>query len=62
MTDANLVLGYLDRDSPPAGGVTLDREAAERAPVARLRAGLSLEEVAAGVVRVANTGMAQAVV
>ena len=31
MTDANLVLGYLDRDSPLAGGVTLDREAAERA-------------------------------
>ena len=62
VTDANLVLGYLDRDSPLAGGVTLDREAAERA-LGSLASelGLSLEEVAAGVVRVANTGMAQAV-
>jgi N-methylhydantoinase A len=62
VTDANLVLGYLDRDSPLAGGVTLDREAAERA-LGSLASelGLSLEEAAAGVVRVANTGMAQAV-
>src|SRR4051812_39358535 len=35
VTDANLLLGYLDPDSPLAGGVTLDREAAEEA-VARL--------------------------
>ena len=30
VTDANLLLGYLDPDSPLAGGVRLDREAAER--------------------------------
>jgi len=61
-TDANLVLGYLDQDSPLAGGVRLDREAAEHALAALAsELGLSLEEAAAGVVRVANTGMAQAV-
>src|SRR3954454_10040366 len=31
VTDANLVLGYLDAGSPLAGDVTLDRDAAERA-------------------------------
>ena len=31
VTDANLVLGYLAGDAPLAGGVALDREAAERA-------------------------------
>src|SRR3954467_1975204 len=31
VTDANLLLGYLDHESPLAGGVELDREAAERA-------------------------------
>ena len=31
VTDANLLLGYLDAESPLAGGVELDREAAERA-------------------------------
>ena len=31
VTDANLVLGYLDPELPLAGGVDLDREAAERA-------------------------------
>jgi N-methylhydantoinase A len=62
VTDANLVLGYLDADSPLAGGVELDREAAERA-VASLggRAGLRLEETAAGIVRVASAEMARAV-
>src|SRR3954466_11325317 len=62
VTDANLVLGYLDQDSPLAGGVRLDRSAAERA-VEKLGSdlGLSLEDAAAGIVRVANTGMAQAV-
>ena len=62
VTDANLALGCLDEDSPLAGGVRLDREAAERALGALgSRLGLSLEEAAAGVVRVANAGMAQAV-
>ena len=31
VTDANLLLGHLDEDSPLAGGVRLDRAAAERA-------------------------------
>ena len=62
VTDANVVLGYLAADSPLAGGVTLDAEAAERA-VARLgdSLGLSAEETAAGIVRVAGVEMARAV-
>lgn len=62
VTDANLVLGYLDAASPLAGGVDLDRDAAERV-VRELgeRAGLGLEETAAGIVRVASTEMARAV-
>ena len=62
VTDANLVLGYLDAASPLAGGVDLDRVAAERV-VRELgdRAGLSLEETAAGIVRVASAEMARAV-
>jgi N-methylhydantoinase A len=62
VTDANLLLGYLDAGSPLAGDVELDREAAERA-VGALgeELGLSLEETAAGIVRVAGTEMAQAV-
>src|SRR4051794_30531492 len=62
VTDANLVLGYLDSNSPLAGGVELDGDAAMRV-VAELgeRAGLTLEEAAAGIVRVASTEMARAV-
>src|SRR3954468_21237233 len=62
VTDANLLLGYLDPDSPLAGGVTLDREAAERA-VAGLGEELDLDigETAAGIARVAGTEMARAV-
>ncbi|HEX8066048.1 MAG TPA: hydantoinase/oxoprolinase family protein [Thermoleophilaceae bacterium] len=62
VTDANLVLGYLDHASPLAGGVELDREAAERA-VGGLgeRLGLSAVETAAGIVRVAGAEMARAV-
>src|SRR4051794_24319563 len=62
VTDANLVLGYLDAASPLAGGVELDRDAAARV-VTSLgeRAGLSLEEAAAGIVRVASAEMARAV-
>jgi N-methylhydantoinase A len=62
VTDANLLLGYLDADSPLAGGVRLEREAAERAVAELARGlGLSVDEAAAGIARVANTGMAQAV-
>ena len=62
VTDANLLLGYLDADSPLAGDVRLDRSAAERA-VDRLASdvGLSVEDTAAGIARVAGTEMAQAV-
>ena len=62
VTDANLLLGYLDPGSPLAGGVKLDLEAAETA-VGDLAGelGLSVEETAAGIVRVAGTEMAQAV-
>jgi N-methylhydantoinase A len=62
VTDANLLLGYLGSESPLAGGVELDRDAAERA-VGTLASslGLSLEETAAGIARVASTEMARAV-
>jgi N-methylhydantoinase A len=56
VTDANLMLGRLAADSPLAGGVRLDSEAA----AAALR-GLRLDQAAAGIVRVANAEMAQAV-
>ena len=62
VTDANLLLGHLDEDSPLAGGVRLDREAAERAVAALAKElGLGVEETAAGVARVASAAMAQAV-
>jgi N-methylhydantoinase A len=62
VTDANLLLGYLDADSPLAGGVELDHAAAERAVRGLGDAlGLSLEETAAGIVRVASAEMASAV-
>src|SRR4051794_39321807 len=62
VTDADLLLGYLDAESPLAGGVELDRQAAKRAVGALAeRLDLSLEEAAAGIVRVAGAEMAQAV-
>jgi N-methylhydantoinase A len=62
VTDANLLLGYLGDDSPLAGGVELDRGAAERT-VGELgdSLGLSLEDAAAGIARVASAEMARAV-
>ena len=62
VTDANLLLGHLDPDAPLAGGVRLDREAAERA-VAALADELELgvHETAEGILRVANAEMAGAV-
>jgi len=58
VTDANLLLGRLLEDSPLAGGLTLDRDAAEHA-VARLARELGLETVACalGIVRVAEAEM-----
>ena len=75
VTDANLLLGRLPRDAPLAGGLRLDRVAAERA-VARLARELGLGEerdghdddgdpdgvlaCAAGIVRVAEAEMLRA--
>jgi N-methylhydantoinase A len=58
VTDANLVLGRLLEDSPLAGGLTLDRHAAEAA-ISRLAHELHLAplECAHGIVRVAEAEM-----
>ncbi|HLM84834.1 MAG TPA: hydantoinase/oxoprolinase family protein [Solirubrobacteraceae bacterium] len=58
VTDANLLLGRLLDDQPLAGGLTLDRCAAERA-IARLAGELGLEplQCAQGIVRVAEAEM-----
>jgi N-methylhydantoinase A len=62
VTDANLVLGYLDPDNFLGGDRRLDGEAAERA-VDGIAGKLGIERVAAarGVHRVINTNMAEGV-
>jgi N-methylhydantoinase A len=62
VTDASLVLGYLNPDSFAGGTLRLDRDAAHRA-VERFasRVGLSATEAAAGVHRVVNSRMADAI-
>ncbi len=61
VTDANLLLGYLDADRVYGGTIRLDRGRAEAAlePLAR-RFGFSLLEAAQGVVDVANANMLRA--
>ncbi len=61
VTDANLLLGYLSEDSALAGGLTLDRDAAERA-LARIGEPLGMDALAtaAGVVEIANLEMLRA--
>jgi N-methylhydantoinase A/oxoprolinase/acetone carboxylase beta subunit len=61
VTDANLLLGRLPADARLAGGLRLDRAAAERV-VAALAAelGLGRDECAAGIVRVAEAEMSRA--
>jgi N-methylhydantoinase A len=61
VTDANLLLGYLDADSRLAGGVDLDVDAA-RSAVGGLgeRLDLSERETAEGIVKVANQEMVRA--
>jgi N-methylhydantoinase A len=61
VTDANLVLGYLDATSTLAGGVDLDVDAA-RAAIEGLgsQLGLDTTETAEGIVRVANQEMVRA--
>jgi N-methylhydantoinase A len=62
VTDANLVLGYLDPDAFLGGRRTLDRAAAEAA-VDRIADALKLERfaAAAGIHRIINTTMAEGV-
>ncbi len=61
VTDANVVLGYLDADGPLAGGIELDVEAA-RAAVRGLGERLTLDEraCAQGIRDVANAEMVRA--
>ncbi|HYX82550.1 MAG TPA: hydantoinase/oxoprolinase family protein [Gemmatimonadales bacterium] len=59
VTDACLVLGWLDPAFPLADSVRLDRAAAERA-IAGLRVPRDVCEVAAGIVQVATAVMARA--
>jgi N-methylhydantoinase A len=62
VTDANLLLGHLTEDAPLAGGVRLDRAAAEQVVGALAEElGLRVDEAAAGIARVASAAMAQAV-
>jgi N-methylhydantoinase A len=61
VTDANLLLGRLPEDAPLAGGLALDRDAAERAAAGLARElGLHTDECARGIVRVAEAEMARA--
>jgi N-methylhydantoinase A len=62
VTDANLILGYLDPAHFLGGRSTLDRKAAEDA-IDRLAAELGVERVAAaeGIHRVVNTNMAEGI-
>jgi N-methylhydantoinase A/oxoprolinase/acetone carboxylase beta subunit len=59
VTDALVVLGYLDPDFPLGGHVRLDREAAERA-LSELGAkvNMSAVDLAAGIVKILNSQMA----
>ncbi|MBL4767410.1 MAG: hydantoinase/oxoprolinase family protein [Rhodobacteraceae bacterium] len=62
-TDANLVLGYLDPDFFAGGSMKLDVAAARKAieQHVAIPMGLSIEEAAAGMYRIACTNMAQGI-
>jgi N-methylhydantoinase A len=62
VTDADVVLGYLDRDALLDGALRIDLAAAERAIDEAVGAplGLSVAEAAARIVEVVNANMAQA--
>jgi N-methylhydantoinase A len=61
VTDANLILGRLPADAPLAGGIELDREAAQRAIDGLARElGLDRDKCAHGIIRVANAEMVRA--
>ena len=61
VTDANALLGYLDFERSVGGTIRLDRAAAEAAltPLAR-DTGVTLPELARGIVQVANASMTRA--
>jgi N-methylhydantoinase A len=62
VTDANLVLGYLDAEQALGGEIRVDREAAERA-IERYVArplGLSVKEAARGIIAIVNSNMMHA--
>ncbi|NKB38776.1 MAG: hydantoinase/oxoprolinase family protein [Gammaproteobacteria bacterium] len=63
VTDADLILGYLDADYFHGGAMTLNREAASRAIEKKVAIplGLSITEAADGIYRVANSIMSGAV-
>lgn len=59
VTDATVVLGYLDADNFAGGSIRLDREAAVRSIEALgKRLGMSVDETAAGIARIAEFKMA----
>ncbi len=62
VTDADVVLGYLDRAALLGGALRIDSAAAERAIAADVgdKLGLSVTEAAARIVEVVNSNMAQA--
>ena len=63
VTDANVVLGYLNAEYLVGGDLRLDAAAAERAIAERIAdpLGLSLQQAAAGIYRVANATMQRAI-
>ncbi|WP_428483462.1 hydantoinase/oxoprolinase family protein [Rhodopila sp.] len=62
VTDADVVLGWLDREALLDGGLPIALDAAERAIAADVAApfGLSVREAAARIIEVVNSNMAQA--
>jgi N-methylhydantoinase A len=61
VTDADVILGWLDREALLGGGLKIDLPAAERAIGEVARAfGLSVRDAAARIVEVVNSNMAQA--
>jgi N-methylhydantoinase A len=61
VTDANVVLGHLDREALLGGGLKIDLGAAERALASVADPfGLSVPDIAARIIEVVNSNMAQA--
>ena len=62
VTDANVVLGYLDREALLGGGLPIDAAAAEQAVLTHVGThyGLSAADAAERIVRIVNSNMAQA--